>query len=129
MHSNDNPSSLEKEVRRDERDDASQNPKAWDALYSAGYAPPSCKVSDGISLLIDAQYASAARIEKLEGALRDLLACHDEDVDMDDFADSDSVGSEYAADGKTVVDMKLTFGVLRRARATLNPEETKGGGQ
>ena len=50
MHSN-NPSPLEKEVRRDERDDANGNPAAWQQLYEAGHAPPSGKISEGIALL------------------------------------------------------------------------------
>jgi hypothetical protein len=48
-----------------------------------------------------------------------LLKTHDEDIDMDEFDDADSVGSQSAGDGKTVVDMPLTFGHLRRARKTL----------
>lgn len=60
---------------------------------------------------------------KLRRALADLVACHDEDIGMEDFSDTDSVGSELAEDGKTVVDMKLTFGVLRRARAALEARQ------
>lgn len=42
---------LEKEVRRDERDDAASNPLAWQQLLKVGCAPPSGSVSEGIGLL------------------------------------------------------------------------------
>ena len=51
-------------------------------------------------------------------ALRDLVACHDEDEGMDAFGDDESVGTEEGKDGVRK-DLKLTFGILRRARAVL----------
>lgn len=54
------------------------------------------------------------RIERLCVALGELLATHDEDIGMDEYADDESVG--MWGDGK---EMALTFGVLRRARAAL----------
>ncbi len=50
-------------------------------------------------------------------ALRNLLACHDEDIGMDEWPDDASVGSE-TINGHTRP-TKLTFGILRRARAVL----------
>lgn len=46
-------SPLEKDIRYDERDDAQQNPAAWNELLSAAAAPPSGKISEGIKLLIE----------------------------------------------------------------------------
>lgn len=49
-----------------------------------------------------------------------LLACHDEDIGMDEYGDDESVGAESGPDpSDPIVDMKLTFGVLRRARKAL----------
>jgi hypothetical protein len=61
------------------------------------------------------------RNKRLEAALKSLLDTHDEDVDMDEFDDSDSVGSQEI-DGK-ITDLPLTFGILRKARAALAGEK------
>lgn len=63
-----------------------------------------------------------------------LLATHDEDEGMDDFADDNSVGAYKDKDG-TIHDLPLTFGILRRARraytalATHSPAPMAGEGK
>lgn len=58
------------------------------------------------------------KLREAKEAFQALLDTHDEDQDMDDFPDDDSVGA-YQSEGGEVRDMPLTFGILRRARRAL----------
>ena len=60
------------------------------------------------------------QVQEAVEAFTALLETHDEDIGMDEYADDESVGSESGPGPETpIVDMKLTFGVLRRARKSL----------
>lgn len=59
--------------------------------------------------------------DELLASLKEIMSTHDEDIGMDEFDDDESVGAEEV-DGKAV-DMKLTFGMLRRARALISKIE------
>lgn len=65
-----------------------------------------------------------AECNQLRNALSDLMECHDEDVGKDYCRDEESVGWEGNTfeGGKP---MKLTFGVLRRARKTLEGDSNE----
>ena len=63
-------------------------------------------------------------IADVVAALRDLMETHDEDENMDDFPDEDSVGWGQHANGGSY-DLPLTFGHLRRARKALAKLETR----
>lgn len=57
------------------------------------------------------------RVKELEAAFSELMSAHDEDIGMDEYPDEDSVGWE-GHPGRSEP-MRLTFGMLRRARAVL----------
>lgn len=62
----------------------------------------------------------AARIEALEKALKELLEANEADCGTPEicYEDDETVGASRRGDG-TIEPMAMTFGMLRRARATL----------
>lgn len=87
---------------------------------------------DGDALMIaykighrDAKHAAAElsilsqiEHEELFSAAKAVITCHDEDIGMDEFGDDESVGSETDDTG-AIVDMPMTFGMLRRLRSAI----------
>lgn len=88
------------------------------------YGPLLSREQEALEQLTVLRRSSESR-ERVEKALRDhlpalkaLMDLHDEDVDMDEFPDSDSIGSGQNEAGE-VYDLPMTFGHLRRARKAL----------
>lgn len=61
--------------------------------------------------------AAEAACAEMRAAFQPILNSHDEDVGMDEFDDSESVGSQFI-EGE-IEDIPLTFGHLRRARKAI----------